>query len=401
MKTIQPPSETLLDLPTGSRVLLVDDQEIIGKAVEQMFKGESDIDLLHVTNPVDAIPTALKFKPTVILQDLVMPDVDGLTLVKYYRAHPVTKEIPLIVLSGREEPVTKAKAFELGANDYVVKLPDRLELMARVRYHSEGYLHLLQRNEAYSQIESSRKSMAAQIHSALRYVQSLLPEAIDPTPEVPVRARWNYLPCTSLGGDTFSYQMLDEQNLTMSLLDATGHGLDSALLSVTVMNVLRSKALDADFLEPGKVLDALNRAFPMEKYGDKSFTIWYGVYNFPSRELAWAGGGHPPSILLAPGEAPQMLESNGPIIGIMEWDDFLTMRRQIPENSRLMVYSDGCHEIHKADGGEWSFSEFIQEVEKGRTEESSAFLGNLLETCRTLAGEQILDDDFTAFVLDF
>lgn len=384
-----------------TRILLVDDQEIIGRAVGMMLADQPDIEFLHVKNPVEAIPSAVEFKPTVILQDLVMPDVDGLTLVKFFRAHPATKEIPLIVLSAREEPITKAKAFELGANDYVVKLPDKLELLARVRYHSSGYRHLLERNEAYQEIEMSRRSMAGQIQSALRYVQSLLPAQLDATPAVPIQARWNYLPCSSLGGDTFNYFMLDDDHLAMYLLDATGHGLDSALLAVTVMNVLRSRALDADFLIPSTVVDALNKAFPMESYGDKSFTIWYGVYSISKREIAWSGGGHPPALLLRPGEEPEQLESDGPIIGIMPWDEFITSRRSVPPGSRMFLYSDGCHEIHLKDGGEWKFSEFLAEVVKIREMEGAALLQNLLETCRNLAGAEVLDDDFTAVFFDF
>lgn len=384
-----------------TRVLLVDDQEIIGRAVGMMLAEEPDIEFLHVKNPVEAIPTAVHFKPTVILQDLVMPEVDGLTLVKFFRAHPATRDIPLIVLSAREEPVTKAKAFELGANDYVVKLPDKLELLARVRHHSSGYRHLLERNEAYQQIEMSRRSMAAQIQSALKYVQSLLPAQLDPTSEVPIKARWNYLPCSSLGGDTFNYFMLDNDNLAMYLLDATGHGLDSALLAVTVMNVLRSRALDADFLVPSTVVDALNQAFPMENYGEKSFTIWYGVYNISRREISWSGGGHPPAILLCPGKEPELLESDGPIIGIMPWEEFLTSKRSVSPDSRIFLYSDGCHEIHLKDGGEWKFSEFLEQVVKIRDMEGAKLLENLLDTCRTLAGAEILDDDFTAVLFDF
>ena len=66
-----------------------------------------------------------------------------------FREHEATRETPLIVLSTKEEPKIKAEAFALGANDYLVKLPDRLELLARIRYHSKGYINLLQRNEAY------------------------------------------------------------------------------------------------------------------------------------------------------------------------------------------------------------------------------------------------------------
>ena len=78
-----------------------------------------------------------------------MPEVDGLDLVTQFRAQDFTREIPMIVLSTKEEATTKAKAFAVGANDYLVKLPDRIELLARIRYHSKGYINLLQRNEAY------------------------------------------------------------------------------------------------------------------------------------------------------------------------------------------------------------------------------------------------------------
>ena len=85
-----------------------------------------------------------------------MPEVDGLELVTQFRAQDFTREIPMIVLSTKEEATTKAKAFAVGANDYLVKLPDRIELLARIRYHSKGYINLLQRNEAYRALAESQ-----------------------------------------------------------------------------------------------------------------------------------------------------------------------------------------------------------------------------------------------------
>ena len=114
-----------------------------------MLAGEPDIVFHYCRDASKALEEAGRLKPTVILQDLVMPDIDGLTLVKMVRANQPTCETPMIVLSTKEEPVVKAEAFALGANDYIVKLPDRIELLARIRYHSKGYITLLQRNEAY------------------------------------------------------------------------------------------------------------------------------------------------------------------------------------------------------------------------------------------------------------
>src|SRR5262249_5745291 len=141
-------------------VLLIDDQPIIGEAVRRMLAGEDDVVFHFCKDAPRAVEEAIRLNPTVILQDLVMPEIDGLTLVKTFRDPPATKEVPLIVLSTKEEPRTKADAFALGANDYIVKLPDRLELLARIRYHSKGYINLLQRNEAYEALLASQKVLA-------------------------------------------------------------------------------------------------------------------------------------------------------------------------------------------------------------------------------------------------
>ena len=159
---------------TGSEfpiiVLLVDDQPIIGEGVRKMLAKESDITFHFCSDPTKAIELAMRVQPTVILQDLVMPDVDGLLLVKFYRANKATREIPLIVLSSKEEPETKAKAFALGANDYLVKLPDRVELVARIRYHSNSYIRLLDRNAAYAALAESRLHRAQDSEAGAKYL---------------------------------------------------------------------------------------------------------------------------------------------------------------------------------------------------------------------------------------
>ncbi|NQD92491.1 diguanylate cyclase [Pseudomonas sp. CrR25] len=140
-------------------VLLVDDQALIGEAVRRNLANQDNIDFHFCANPHEAIAQAIQIKPTVILQDLVMPGVDGLTLVGEYRLHPVTRDIPIIVLSTKEDPGVKSAAFAAGANDYLVKLPDAVELVARIRYHSRSYLTLLQRDEAYRALRESQQRL--------------------------------------------------------------------------------------------------------------------------------------------------------------------------------------------------------------------------------------------------
>ena len=146
-------------------VLLIDDQSIISEAVQRMLAPEADITFHYCNNPLEALKAAKHCHPTVILQDLVMPQMDGLLLVRFLRSQDApTVDVPLIVLSSKEEPVIKAQAFELGANDYLVKLPDRVELIARIRYHSKAYNNLLKRQEAEAQLrdENLRQSLYIQ-----------------------------------------------------------------------------------------------------------------------------------------------------------------------------------------------------------------------------------------------
>ncbi len=235
-------------------VLLVDDQPIIAEAVRRMLAGEDDIHFHYCNDPTQAIGLANELGPTVILQDLVMPELDGLTLVKFFRANAKTREVPLIVLSTKEEPIIKAQAFATGANDYLVKLPDKLELIARIRYHSKGYIAQLQRNEAYRSLAASQKQLADEVAQAAKYVCSLLPE---PLRDGPVRVDWRFVPSTQLGGDSFGYHWIDDEHFAVYLLDVSGHGVGASLLSVSALNVLRSQSLpNTDFRDPRRCSNA-------------------------------------------------------------------------------------------------------------------------------------------------
>ena len=152
-----------LELPLTTfkvRVLLVDDQLLVIEAVRRMLADEPDIEFHFITDPAQAIACALRLQPTVILQDLVMPNVDGFDLIRSYRATEGLQHVPIIVLSAKDEPKLKAHGFAVGANDYLVKLPDRLELLARVRYHSGAHISRLQRDEAFHFLRESQKNLA-------------------------------------------------------------------------------------------------------------------------------------------------------------------------------------------------------------------------------------------------
>ncbi len=383
----------------GATVLLVDDQPIIGEAVRRMLAGEEGVSFHYCKDAPAALELAAAVGPTVILQDLVMPEVDGLTLVRRFRADDRFRDVPIIVLSTKEEAAVKAEAFAIGANDYLVKLPDRLELLARVRYHSRGYVALLERNEAFTALEASRQVLANDLATAADYVRSLLPSPCDANG---IRADWRFIPSASLGGDAFGYHDLDPETFAVYLLDVCGHGVGAALLSVSALNAIRSETLpNTDFHDPGAVLAGLNRAFPMERQNDMFFTAWYGVFQRRTRKLRWAGGGHPPALLVTEGAtAPRLLDSDGPLIGAVDGLEFLSGEVEVPPASRLFVYSDGAFEIGLPDGTMWPFPEFVAAlVAPPEPRESS--IDALVKRVRDLSRRDDFHDDFSMVELSF
>ncbi len=389
---------------TGHRikVLLVDDQQIVAEAIRRMLEGEKDIDFHYCADPAKAMSTAKELAPTIILQDLVMPDIDGLLLLKFYRANASTRDIPVIVLSSQEEPLTKAKAFGLGASDYLVKLPNRVELIARVRHHSNGYIHLLERNEAFRALRESQQELAEDLAQAERYVTSLLPERISTDSLV---TDWKFIPSSKLGGDSFGYHWIDEDHFACYLLDVCGHGVKAALMSVSAMNVLRAQSLQGcDFHDAGQVLTSLNNAFLMEKHNEMYFTIWYGVYNKITRELNYSGAGHLPALLLT-GPATSVatcyqLESQGPMNGAVEGLPFDGVRITVEPGSRLFIYSDGICELHMVDGTMWPYPDFIETMSQPLSQGESA-LERIHTTGRRVQGGNPFLDDFSILEVKF
>lgn len=376
-------------------VLLIDDQTIIGEAVRRMLSSENDIEFHFCNKPTEAIKTAEEINPTVILQDLVMPDVDGLMLVKFFRANQFTKDIPLIVLSSKEEPKTKAEAFALGANDYLVKLPDKIELIARIRYHSKAYINLLQRNEAYDALFKSQEHLAEELNEAADYVRSLLPIPINGK----YKTSWIFIPSTQLGGDCFGYHWLDEENFAIYLLDVCGHGVGAALLSISAMNVLRTQSLPhTNFYKPSEVLNALNNAFKMDEHNNKFFTMWYGIYNSKTKVLNYGSAGHPPAILLTGKDINNfnVEKLRTPAIAIGSYPDFPFKEASITLNefNKIFLFSDGVYEIVKDNDKEMlSLDDFVGIVKVICLEDNK--LENLVSYLKDLQKNNTFEDDFS------
>jgi DNA-binding response OmpR family regulator len=203
-------------------ILLVDDQPFVAEVLQRFLADDPKLVLHYCPNPADAVEVANRIRPTVILQDLVMPGVDGLAIVGRFRANPTTKDTPIIVLSSKEDPQTKSLAFSLGANDYLVKLPDKLEVVARLRYHSNACLQRLQLEEAFRALRESQQQLL-ESNAALLASNQQLGEALSQ-----VKALRGLLPiccyCKRVRNDGEYWSQIEEYLSTHSDLQLS-HGI--------------------------------------------------------------------------------------------------------------------------------------------------------------------------------
>jgi serine phosphatase RsbU (regulator of sigma subunit) len=206
-------------------------------------------------------------------------------------------------------------------------------------------------------------------------------------------------PSTELGGDSFGYHWIDSEHFAIYLLDVCGHGVGPALLSVAVINAIRSAALrDTYFLSPEAVVGSLNQTFQMEQHDNLYFTIWYGVYHPSTGRLRYTSAGHPPPILVGgTGETrgnAVPLRVKGLPVGLLQGASYSTEECTLHGPARLFIFSDGVFEITAPDDSMLAIETF-EEFLTRPVSESAAELEEILRFAREVHGAETLEDDFS------
>ncbi len=240
-------------------------------------------------------------------------------------------------------------------------------------------------------LKAQTNRLMAELNSAARYVASILPD--DLTGPVAVTSR--YLPTEELGGDCYDFRWLDDDHLIVYLVDVSGHGVEPALLSVSVHNLLRSCNFETEtLLAPDAVLRQLNRIFQMDQQGGHYFTIWYGVFQASRRELRYSSAGHPPALALTRGATPEPLATGSAAIGLLEDTEFVTHSFTVPPATEILLYSDGALELGLPEGQQRSLNEFCSVYLRAAQNEDGT-LNTLIAKLEEGSSRAVVTDDST------
>ena len=376
---LQSTMQTQLGLVPDMPVLVIDERESTSEILAEMLENHGATPSCVPSTPV-GLEELARAKDSGTPYGLILIDGDqiedqGTSFLASLRRDPKLTSTPSILI------VSPQYTVKPPANCVLLEKPIRSSRLAK------SMVRAVLGKGRYQQVSQ-------ELQAAENYVRDLLP----PPTSSPVPIDWRYTPAATLGGDALGYNWIDDQHCAFYVLDVTGHGIDSALLSVSILNLLRTQTLpETDFRSPGTVLWELNNRFPMESHGDRCFSMWYGVYNVSTRTITWAGGGHPPAFLLNANEQraePLLLESSGPLLGMLENSEFEESAATLERHSMLYVYSDGVFEIEEASGRHWTFAEF-KDFMRSAPEDGLSRMDRLWRKVNTLRDGKPLDDDFT------
>ncbi|MFQ4145770.1 PP2C family protein-serine/threonine phosphatase [Chlorogloeopsis sp. ULAP02] len=371
------------------QILVIDDDPAVQILLKRMLEKQG-YEVVGASNGEEGIKQALICHPALIICDWIMPGMNGLEVCQCIKANPELSTTFFILLTSLYSVADRVKGLDAGADDFITKPIEHNELQARVRAGLR--LHQLSRD-----LQIQKQILEAELEEAAEYVRSLLP----PPMTEPLRIDFRFIPSRQLGGDCFDYYWLDSNYLAIYLLDTAGHGLRATLPSISVLNLLRSRALkNLNYYQPSEVLRALNDTFQINYQNDKYFTIWYGVYNRIKHQLVYSTAGHPPAILTTAKSTDitkaKLLRTPGIPIGMFPQVKYVDGFCDIEKDSALYIFSDGAYEIAKPDGMLWGLENFVKMVVN-----SNYHLDQIINQLTALKQQESFDDDLSILQLKF
>ncbi len=380
--------------PESSLILVADDDKSTRILLRLILQKEG-FQVVEVENGQDCLTAWKQHQPDMILLDAMMPVMDGFgccQAINQIQAQKQDLGIPILMITGLNDKESVDRAFAVGATDYITKpihppvLRQRLTRMLKAA-RAEAALR-----ESEAKLLQQNLLLQSELNQAADYVRSLLPKPL----KKQIKIEQHFAPSAQLGGDIFDYYWLDNNHLMVYLVDVAGHGVKSALLSISILNLLRTQSLyNTNFYEPWTVLTELNRIFQISDRGDNYFTIWYGVIGLDERKLIYASAGHPPGIFIdCQTNSVKYLDNDNIPIGMLENYNFEQDICEIAPGDNLYILSDGVYEVPQANGKLWGFNALVELIEKYQ-HDSDFNLKEIWQYIQKQHKDQILDDDFS------
>ncbi len=454
-----------MSIPASSNktsVLIVEDSRIQAQVLANKLTA-AGYEVRKAENGRIGLEMIRQQRPTLVISDIEMPEMTGYELCREVKNDPQLKSIPFILLSTLSDAQDIIKGLHCGADNYVTKPYEAEFLISRIASlletplgddEDESQLEVTLGGNRYSvkagrqqvlnllvstfenaveknnelvrtneellaakeklsrwnqdlkdlngQLESANHRMSRDLQAAAKVQQSLLPSS--DVENSLVHLAWQYLPCDELAGDFLNFFQLDDKHVAAFVVDVSGHGVASSLLSVTIGRLLTPNVSSTSLLmrpgdngncvvPPAEVARELNRRFPMEEQNGLYFTMLYGVLNVDSLEFKFVSAGHDPVVHLRETGKPHIMEGEGMSIGWMDEVEYVDQVIQLQPGDRLFLYSDGVPEAMDPEMTQFGLQQMQDILELGQSQSLDDCVSLLLNSIERWCGDRGPLDD--------
>lgn len=374
--------------PSDGHLLIVDDNAINRRILVGILRKESYA-LSTAADGEEAVEAARRDPPDLILLDIMMPAKDGYQVCADLKTDPRTEHVPVIFLTALADPADKIKGLELGAVDYITKPFDAGEVLARVRNQIKIQRLTEDLRRANRGLREQQALIDADLRAAAGIQRSLVPAV--PPPLAAVDVAWRFIPCQRVGGDLFNLVALGPHHLAAYVIDVSGHGVPSAMVTVSLSQFLSLHAGrlyahgTTEPAAPADVLRRLDREYPIERF-DKFCTVAYTLLDLRDGRLRYSVAGHPHPLVQRGDGRLEALEAGGPIIGLGGAVPFEEAETHLAPGDRLILYTDGVVEHRGPDSDQFGDERFRDELTRTRDLSPDAACEHILAAMRAFAG---------------
>jgi sigma-B regulation protein RsbU (phosphoserine phosphatase) len=370
-----------------SRVLIVDDAKVNVDILVEALRH--DYKLAVALSGESALQSIERNPPDLVLLDILMPGIDGYEVCRRLRASPQTRELPVMFLSSLEEVQNKTLGFEVGANDYLTKPFEILEVKARVRS--------LLKAKAYS--DAVKEKIASELRIAREIQLGMLPSDIaSSTAGTGIEIATFLEPAREVGGDLYEVLRTDDGRLVVVIGDVSGKGIPAALFMAVTMALVRTMGLR--YREPDEIIFHVSEALARQNSRDMFVTLFCAVLDPAHDVVTCASAGHPSLVRVRPGTPPTLpVGPTGGLAGIERGLEFKRQSIDFLPGDTLVLYTDGVTEAMNERDELFDDERLLAHFAAVSSKTAAESVTSLVEAVRRFVGQREPSDDIAILAL--
>ncbi len=371
-----------------ANILVVDDEKSITYLLSEVLRKDGHA--VRTLSDGKLVEDDLKKNEyDLVVSDLHMRQVGGIEVLKTVKSKDDNTEV--LILTGHGTISTAVQAMKLSAFEFLTKPIDMEEFRLKVQKALERRSFRLKIEKQQKEIQEQQEMIRKDLQLAEQVQRSLVPsQLILPQVEVAVK----YRPMIGVGGDFADIYYDGRENVYLTLVDVTGHGITAALLVNRICSEIRN--LVREQRRPVSIVHSVNNFIFDAFEGMAMFlTMFSGVLNLRTMTFTYSGSAHPSVIHWRQQEQTfAKLESQNIIIGYEKRDEdkFAQDTVAVSAGDKIFMYTDGIIEAEDETGKQLGINRFTELIKTNINGSTMRVLDGIIDGINTFSPNPIKDD---------